>query len=129
MDPLRGKVYRHFAPTINGLHFKKLLRILLKRYPRGRLVVVADNAIWHKSMALKPFLLKRRRLSIFFLPKYSPDMNPIEPLWKILRGRVTHNHFFGNIKGLKTALGCTLDGMNRHPESLQTLGKQYVDMH
>lgn len=129
MDPVRGKVYRHFAPTINGLHFSKLLRLLLKRYPRGRLVVVADNAIWHKSRSLKPFFERHKRLSIFFLPKYSPDMNPIELLWKIMRWKVTHNHFFGNLKGLKGALGLALDGINRCPESIQTLGRQYVNMH
>jgi transposase len=129
MDPVRGKVYRHFAQTINGLHFVKLLELLLKRYPRKRLVVVADNAIWHKSKILKPFLKLHKRLSIFFLPTRSPDMNPIELLWKLLRQQVTHNHFFGNLRELKKAAGLGLDGINRHPECIQALGQQYVNVH
>lgn len=129
MDPVRGKVYRHFAPAIDGLHFIKLLELLLKRYPRGRLVVVVDNAIWHKSRLLKAFFKRHKRLSIFFLPVRSPDMNPIELLWKLLRQRVTHNHFFGILKELKRAAGLGLDGINRHPESIQALARQYVNVH
>lgn len=126
MDPIHGRVYRHLAPTINADHFRKLLRLLLRRHPRGTVIVVLDNAVWHKSRSSIPFSARHKRLQLFFLPKYSPDMNPIEPLWKLLRRDVTHNHFFGDLPAQKAALGNALDAMNRRPESIISLANQYV---
>lgn len=50
-------------------------------------VLVLDNAPWHKS---EQFMLKRdewmeRDLYIFYLPKYSPHLNPIETLWRKMK--------------------------------------------
>jgi transposase len=34
------------------------------------------------------------RLALEFLPPYSPDMNPIERVWKLTRRQATHNRYF-----------------------------------
>lgn len=55
-------------------------------------VVVVDNYSIHKAKAIQPQLkdLQRRRLSLFFLPPYSPELNKIEPCWRhIKHGRMT----------------------------------------
>lgn len=129
IDVVRGRVHHRLAPTINGGHFRRFLRHLLRHCPRGCIVVVADNAGWHKGRALQPWLARHRRLKLFFLPKYSPDMNPIEPLWKRLRREVSHNHFFGALPGLKRAVGTGLRRMNRDPRAIVALGSQYVNVH
>ena len=129
MNPITGKLHRHFAATINGNHFEKLLRLLLRRYPKGLLVVAVDNAYWHRGKVLKRFLVRHKRLKLFYMPKYSPDMNPIELLWKQLRMAVTHNHYFGAMQQLKAALGKALSNMNLKPESIRTLAGMYVNVH
>lgn len=129
MNPVTGKAHRHFADTINGEHFEKLLRLLLRRYRKGLLVVAVDNAYWHRGKVLKRFLARHGRLKLFYMPKYSPDMNPIELLWKQLRKAVTHNHYFGTMKQLKAALAKALDDMNLKPDSIRSLAGMYVNMH
>ena len=43
-------------------------------------VVIMDNASFHRKGALRE-IAKRHRISVLFLPPYSPDYNPIEKLW------------------------------------------------
>lgn len=45
-----------------------------------RAIVVMDNLAAHKSPAVAD-LLERAGAVLWFLPPYSPDLNPIEPMW------------------------------------------------
>lgn len=50
------------------------------RFQRKRNILICDNASWHKSVSLKWGNYDR-----VFLPPYSPDLNPIERLWLIMK--------------------------------------------
>ena len=59
---------------------------------RKRNLLIMDNASWHKSKSLKfgafePMWLAEHadRITVVQLPTYSPDYNPIERLWLILK--------------------------------------------
>ena len=129
MDPIRGQAHHRFAKRINAKNFQAFLRRLLKKYPRGTLLLVLDNAFWHKSRSVAEVLSRHKRVHLFFLPKYSPDMNPIELLWKRLRWEVTHNHFFGDIMAMRHGLNTGMMRLNRNPEVIRSLSGQYVNLH
>lgn len=64
-----------------------------------------DNASSHKSHKVKQFVSKcKDRLELLFLPPYSPDLNPIERVWKNLRYHVTHNIYFETLEFLENAI-------------------------
>ncbi len=50
-------------------------------------VVVLDNASIHTSQKFKDQVKKwkEKGLLLFFLPPYSPQLNPIEQLWKFMK--------------------------------------------
>ena len=50
-------------------------------------IVVVDNAPTHTSKKFKEQMniWKEKGLLIFFLPPYSPQLNPIEQLWKFMK--------------------------------------------
>lgn len=52
------------------------------------IVMVIDNFAVHHSLAVRE---KAAELNIrlVFLPPYSPDLNPIEPVWKTLKGLIS----------------------------------------
>lgn len=72
--------------------------------------IVMDNAPWHKK-ALR--LIREdpqeyadivSKAEFLSLPPYSPDLNPIEQVWRITRRECTHNRFFANIMTLTEKL-------------------------
>jgi len=50
-------------------------------------VLVLDNARLHHSLILKQ-LVEEAGCSLMFLPPYSPDLNPIEPVWSWIKNTV-----------------------------------------
>jgi transposase len=104
-----GRFVTQFNPVFNGETFEAFLRHLLRHRRRGRrMVVVLDNAAYHHSKSLKPLLCKYRRLLLLlFLPPYSPQLSPIERVWKLARRLATHNRYFATLPAvLKTVTDC-----------------------
>jgi len=67
------------------------LRTRLRCY--RRIHVICDNARFHDSRAVHKYLaLHGDRIVIHFLPRYSPDLNPIERIWWHLHEEITRNH-------------------------------------
>ncbi len=86
----------------DALTFEAFLKKLLRHRSRGkRMVIVLDNARYHHAVLLKPLLRKYRKvLTLLFLPPYSPQLAPIERVWKLARRMATHNRFFETLGGL-----------------------------
>jgi len=67
------------------------LRHRLRRY--RKIHVICDCAKFHYSNAVQEYLAKYRdRIELEMLPAYSPDANPMERIWWLLREHVTRNH-------------------------------------
>lgn len=72
--------------------------------------VVLDNASAHTTAAVQAFArLHGERLELVYLPTYSPHLNPIERLWRFLRGQVTRNRFYDSLMDLVKAAVHWLD--------------------
>lgn len=72
------------------------------RKTRKHIVLVQDGARYHTSAAMSRFFEEnKKRLTVFNLPSYSPDYNPIEKLWKKVKEKGTHLHYFPTFDALK----------------------------
>ena len=82
-----GKFVRRMCEVFNAETFKQFLEQLLRhRTPGRRMIIVLDNARYHHAVLLAPFLRKHaRELQLLFLPPYSPQLAPIERVWKLTR--------------------------------------------
>ena len=94
-----GKFVHTLSPVFNAETFLDFLRALLRRRSRNTaMVVVLDNARYHHAKLLKPYLEKHRgKLELLFLPPYSPQLAPVERVWKLTRKLATHNLHFNSI--------------------------------
>ncbi len=87
--------------------FARHLRDLARSYPATRyprVVLVIDNAPWHKGALSTAWLKHLPHLELYRLPSDSPQLQVIERFWKVLRRRATHNRLFSAVAALKRAL-------------------------
>lgn len=73
------------------------LKSVLRRFPGQKVLLLWDNAPWHKGLAMREFLSTCTNLHIINFPPYSPDLNPQEHVWKSVRANITHNKFISDI--------------------------------
>jgi transposase len=101
-----GQLVMQFSENFNATTFETFLRKIIRHRRKGnRLIIVLDNARYHHAKLLIPFLYKYRRLlKLSFLPAYSPELNPIERVWKLSRKLCTHNQYFPELQDLATAV-------------------------
>jgi len=77
---------------------KAHLELLLQRDPDGFWFVVLDNASAHTTEMLYSFREQyKQSMECVFLPTYSPHLNLIETLWRVMRGQVTRNQFYQSL--------------------------------
>ena len=63
-----------------------------------RVLVLADNARYHHAKLHANWRDKcSNKFAQLFLPPYSPELNPIERVWKLTRRLATHNQYFEKI--------------------------------
>ena len=67
------------------------LRFLENNSTASRIHVICDNGRANKNKVLEEYL-KTSKIKIHYLPPYSPNLNPIERLWKLIRERKTYNN-------------------------------------
>ena len=96
-----GKFVRCQSERFDARTFEVFLKQLLRHRLRGkRMVIVLDNAKYHHAILLKPLLRRYRAvLTLLFLPPYSPQLAPIERVWKLTRRMCLHNRYFGLLDG------------------------------
>ena len=101
-----GQLITQLAPTFGAQTFRIFLGRLLRHRSRSRrMVVVLDNARYHRACLLNDFLRSHRlRMRLDFLPPYSPELAPIERVWKLLRRLATHNQYFPELEDLLHAV-------------------------
>ena len=110
--------------------FAAFLRHVGRAYPSGRhrrVVLVIDNAPWHRGKPIDEALADNPHLEFKRLPSYSPQLNVIEHFWKLLRRRATHNRFFEGLSDLKRSIRasqCYFQTVRRRIRSL--VAKSYL---
>ena len=97
-------VYRRETDSFNGQTCLEFLRQLSARsrrsrgHPGGRTVVIADNAKFHYATLHQPWRdAQAPEFALDFLPPYSPELNPIERVWKLVRRLCLHNRYFAEL--------------------------------
>jgi transposase len=81
------------APWINGESIEAFLKHIDAQPNAKKTHIVWDNAGYHKSQAIRDFV-STTNIKLHFLPAYSPNLNPIERLWKIMHESVTYNRYY-----------------------------------
>lgn len=105
LDYETGHVYVEEHKQYDAKVFLRFLKNVLTLYPDKRIVMILDNAKIHHAKLLHNFLTENKnRLSLVFLPPYSPNLNKIEELWRWLKDAVVNNVFFHSQLDIRSAV-------------------------
>lgn len=98
------KIVYEEAPSINEESIQFFLFKLRKQHPgRYKVHIIWDNAGYHCSHLVRKFA-KELGIVIHYLPPYSPNLNPIERLWKIMHEHVTYNRYYEKFSDFTEAI-------------------------
>jgi len=122
-----GKVYVEEHDRYDAQVFLGFLKNVLLKYPTGKIVMILDNARIHHAKLLEEFLASNKyRLTLVFLPPYSPNLNMIEELWGWLKQSVINNVFFATLSEIRSAVHTFIDWVDQHSEDvIERLCLQY----
>ena len=79
--------------------------------------IIMDGASWHRSHIVAG-VAEVLGFTLIRLPAYSPDLNPIEGLWKWMREEVTQQHCHSSIAALSQACHAFIERINLEPNLL-----------
>jgi transposase len=91
-------------------------------YPNQRLILVLDNASYHTSRAAQAALAAlEEHILVFWLPKYSPFLNPIERFWLHLKNLANANCLHADLDSLQREIDTRMTNQNtpNHPDRLK----------
>lgn len=104
IDMLSHQILVKEDKTLNAESIIAFLRKIENAYPGKRKVhVFCDNASYYRNKAVQEYL-KSSKIRLHFLPPYSPNLNPIERLWKWMKERVIYNTYYKTFKEFKDAV-------------------------
>ena len=93
-----GKEHTFITEYQNMYITRDQLTKLREIYPTQYIVLIWDNAGWHRGLQVTEWIKRDENSESIYFPAYSPDLNPQEHVWKAGRKAITHNEHIVDIK-------------------------------
>lgn len=124
IDMISQKVFVQEDQTLNAESTIRFFEEIERAYPlHSTIHLFCDNAPYYRNAAVKNYL-EKSKIKLYFLPPYSPNLNPIERLWKWMKERVIYNTYYQEFEDFRVAVLGFFKTLERlDPESI--LGKNF----
>jgi transposase len=97
----------------------EFLWVLRKANPGHYYVhVIWDNAAYHRNQEVKKWA-KELGIKIHYLPPYSPNLNPVERVWKLMHESVRYNQYYGQFADFADATVGFFKAIGRNKQILR----------
>ena len=117
-------VFRRECDKFNGETFFAFLKhhYRVSKSRNRRVVNIVDNATYHHARLHKEWREEHStRFALDFLPPYSPQLNPIERVWKLTRRMSTHNRYFSSLEEVARAVESQFAAWKTRNDTLRRL--------
>lgn len=106
--------------TINAQSTKRLCQELLKKHRKKTIYLVCDNARYNRCKWLQEWA-KDKRIEFVFLPAYSPNLNLIERLWRLLRKEAINSIYYQTYDQFRQGIIKFLDNLKDYKAEVRSL--------
>ena len=96
VEPTTGDSAFLIMPNCDTDCTNVFLKYLHERYPEDEIQLCCDGAAWHKSQRLQV----PENIELFFIPPYTPEMNPIEQIWREIRTQGFKSRIFHSLENV-----------------------------
>ena len=105
VEPVTGESFFLVLPNCNTENMNVFLKEVSEYFCNDILILVCDGAVWHKSKRLNI----PENIIITHIPPYTPEMNPIEQIWKQIRQMGFGNIIFKTLNAVVDKLCDTIN--------------------
>ncbi|WP_338151959.1 IS630 family transposase [Enterococcus cecorum] len=99
--------FLYCSGNCNTEWMNEFLKRLSREFKEDYLILIMDNAVWHKSKTLNI----PENIELMFIPPYIPELNPIEQIWKEIREKVFANEVFPTLEHVIDRLCETINNL------------------
>lgn len=117
VSPHDGTLDSLILPKVNEQAMSIFLQEVSNRHQDEFILMVMDGAGWHKANSLKV----PDNMALIFLPPYSPQLNPVEHIWKSIRENWFGNEVFNSIDAVEDQLEKALVALEGDQASVKSL--------
>jgi transposase len=120
----RGKMrFMIEAKKMNGIIFSRFLNRLMYGTSK-KIYLILDGHAMHKSKIVKKKVESYRgRLELFYLPPYSPELNPDEGVWREVKVNKVGRSGIKNFKDMKDKALSALRHLSKRQDKIRSLFK------
>lgn len=117
--PETGNVCSLIMPHADNEAMSIFLKVLSEQKQDERIILCMDKAGWHTTKQLEI----PNNIVLWFLPPYSPELNPVELIWRELRAKYFNNKTFNSMSDVEDLLEFALVDFAKNKEAIKKLTK------
>lgn len=117
VSPWSGDLDHMTAEKMNTESMSRFLKQVSQAHEHNFMVMVLDGAPSHKGKELEV----PENLALVFLPSYSPELNPAEQIWNVLRRDYFANRVFDSLNAATSQAEYGLANMASNTQALKSL--------
>jgi len=121
ISPAGRMVFRIEKDKVNSKTFVDFLKQIMKNHRWRKVIIVTDNYKPHKYGEIVEFLEQNKnKIAVYYLPTYSPDLNPDEEVWKYLKQVKLKAHQARNKKEFKPLVLSKMHSIQKKPNLIKS---------
>jgi hypothetical protein len=117
VSPLDGRLCSVILPRMDAKTMAMFLRITARTFAMEHCVMFLDQAGWHTATHLRV----PRSITLCKLPAHSPELNPVESLWKHIRENYFGQRVIHSLEEVEAQLCKALRALDDQSEVVKSL--------
>lgn len=121
ISPAGRMVFRIEKENVTSKSFIDFIKQIIKQHQWRKIIAIVDNSPTHTSKAVNDFIAENKnKIAIYYLPTYSPDLNPDEEVWNHLKNQKLKAHQAKNKKEFRPLVLSKLRSIQRSPNLIKS---------
>lgn len=121
ISPIGKMVFRIEKEKVNRYTFTDFLLQIMNHHPHRKIIIICDNAPPHIAKYIHEFVISNKnRIAVYYIPTYSPELNPDEDVWRYLKNVKLKAHQARNKEEFKPLLLNKMRGIQKSPATIRS---------